>query len=97
MKPRGEGYENDDLEDPPPDAFGGGVSTVGEDSIAQGIVDLTAEAFKLVIYVKEMDADAFKAIRGRLALFKDIVSQIPEQGRPAKVVGFKAPEKRKRK
>lgn len=88
MKPRA---DEDDIEDPPPEAMAGNVSTGGHDELAEGLLGLSAEVLKLVVLLKEASEDEFKAVAPRLALFRSLVSQIPTKASPGKRLGFKHP------
>jgi hypothetical protein len=54
--------------------------TVGENELEDLLLNLTADAVKTLVLLREIDTERFAAVEPRLASFLHIVSQFPEEG-----------------
>jgi hypothetical protein len=90
---REKAYE-EEYEDPPPDPlFGNAQGSAGITPLADLLLDMASAVIKLNILLQEAEDDEFKAVTGRLGVFRGLVDNLPTSPRARRAVGFRVAKK----
>ncbi len=73
------------------------VAGSGDGALGDLLLELITAVVRLNVLLGEADESEFRAARGRLGTLRKAMDELPTEPRARRRVGFKTPQKRKRK